>query len=389
MTKHLLCLLIGGVVSLSAEMEWVIIGNDTKIECRETGLAKVAPRTDMVTFIDLNEGKEVLKGRYKVTHLPMKNSIFGPPTNLAVTPDQSMAIIANSVKWVEKDGAWNSEPASQLHLVDLSSGKPTIIGSATAGKQPSGLSISRDGKMLLVANRAEQSVSLYAISGKALQLLDKVQIGGQAAAIAFHPDGKSALVTKFSEHHVGQLVIKDEKLTYDPANDIPVGLWPYNIKITPDGALAIVCNTGNNGLPDGNEDTLSLIDLASERAHVCETIPVGDGPEGLAISADGKYVAVPLLNGSTDMFKGKWFHNEHGAVVLYEVEGKTLRERSRVKTGAFPEGVSFSLDGTRLFVANLDSETLTVFTHKEGVLEKFGEDYRLPGKPGSMGSALP
>ncbi|MEM9236793.1 MAG: YncE family protein, partial [Verrucomicrobiota bacterium] len=233
--------------------------------------------------------------------------------------------------------------------------------------------------------------SLFSIDGESLKMLDTLVIDGEAAAVTFAPDGKAALVTKFAEHHVALLRIVEDKLVYDAKQDIPVGLWPYNVKITPDGKVAIVCNTGNNGLPDGHCDTLSVIGLSTKEPHVASTVSVGDGPEGLAISPDGKYVAVPLLNGSADMFKDEWFYHPHGEVVLYELKGTGLTERSRVKTGAFPEGISFSADGSRLFVANLADGNLSTFSVNKGRLASEGEPLRIPvpGKPGSMGSAQP
>lgn len=370
---------------VTAAPEWLIIGNDSKIECRREGLTKVAPGEDTVTLIDLSD-----PSGQKMTHLPLPNSIFGPPTNLAITPDQSLAIVANSVHWKEVEGEWTAEPASELHLVDLTTTPPTRLPDSVAcGKQPSGLAISRDGKQLLVANRADQSVSLFTIAGQTLTLLDTIAVEGEAAAVAFHPDGKKALVAKFSQHAVGQLSIVDGKLSYDVGQDIPVGRYCYNLKITPDGALGIVCNTGNNGLPDGHQDTLSLIDLSHSSPHVFHTLPVGDGPEGIAVSADGKLLAIPLLNGSTDIFEGQWFHRETGEVVLYTIEGEKISETSRVATGAFPEGIAFNEAGTHLYVANLDDENLSVFSITDGTLTPVGEPLPLPGKPGSMGTAHP
>ena len=38
-----------------------------------------------------------------VANLPLMNTITGPPVNLAITPDQHLALVANSLDWV-KDG---------------------------------------------------------------------------------------------------------------------------------------------------------------------------------------------------------------------------------------------------------------------------------------------
>jgi len=45
---------------------------------------------------------------------PLMNSIFGPPTNLAITPGERLAIVANSVNWVQDGAAWKPAPDDKL-----------------------------------------------------------------------------------------------------------------------------------------------------------------------------------------------------------------------------------------------------------------------------------
>ena len=74
-------------------------------------------------------------------------------------------------------------------------------------------------------------------------------MGAQVAAVAIAPDGTRALAAKFPDHKVAVLAIDGQKVTYD-GYDIPVGLWPYNLAITPDGALALTADNGNaSGAP--------------------------------------------------------------------------------------------------------------------------------------------
>jgi len=42
------------------------------------------------------------------------NSIFGPPVNLAITPDERLAIVANSVEWLHDGANWKPGPDTKL-----------------------------------------------------------------------------------------------------------------------------------------------------------------------------------------------------------------------------------------------------------------------------------
>ena len=116
----------------------MIIGIDDKIAFDKTGKqVRRPPGKDSVTIVDISnpEAPKI------VANLPMMNSVFGPPTNLAITPDQKLAIVANSVDW-QKDGEhWKDVPDNKLYVIDLTTNPPAQIATAEVGKQPSGLSI--------------------------------------------------------------------------------------------------------------------------------------------------------------------------------------------------------------------------------------------------------
>ena len=65
------------------------------------------------------------------------------------------------------------------------------------------------------------------------------------------------------------------------------GVFPYNVDIVPNGKIALVANNGAAGSPDGNVDTVSVIDLDQNPPRVIDHVVVGDAPEGLAISPKG------------------------------------------------------------------------------------------------------
>ena len=56
-------------------------------------------------------------------------------------------------------------PDNKIHVIDLTASPPAQIATVEAGKQASGMAINRAGTLALVANRAEDTVSVLAIDG--------------------------------------------------------------------------------------------------------------------------------------------------------------------------------------------------------------------------------
>ncbi|MGJ8692984.1 MAG: YncE family protein [Thalassotalea sp.] len=364
--------------------EFIIIGVDDKVQLTEQGLTKVKPTKDYVCL--LNIAKSAINPAVNC-ELTLENSIFGPPVNLSVTPDEKFAIVANSVNWIEKEGIWQAEPDVDLHLIDLTQTPIKVIHTLQVAKQPSGIAISRDGKRIAIAHRHAKSVSLVALADKKLSLLDNLEFPAEISSVAFADNDQSILATQFSAHAVSMITLSNDTLIRGIT--IPVGLWPYNVKVEPKGRYAVVANTGNKGLPDGNIDTVSIIALKGAMSHVVNTISVGDGPEGLAISPDGKYVAVALLQGSGKPFKDSFFYNERGGLVVYSYQNFQLKEINRFNVGGFPEGVAFSKDSTHLYIGNIVDKNIEIFSLVNEQFFKVDNEIKLPGQPVSMGSSSP
>ena len=277
------------------QRELMIVANDEKQSWDSTGKVMLsAPGRDSLSIIDI--GTDPLAPRI-IANLPLPNTIAGPPVNLAITPDETLAILANSMNVVNDNGVLKQVPDNRLFVIDLTTNPPALIDTVLVGKQPSGLSINRAGNLALIANRADNSVSVLRITGKKVELIDTVAIGESVAHVRFTPDGKRAMAAKFPTHKIAFLDVAGEKVTYNKL-DVAAGLWPYNVDVTPDGKLALTADNGNSGASDGNIDTVSVIDLEASPPRVIDKVVVGDGPEGLAISPNGKMAAAGLLRGS-------------------------------------------------------------------------------------------
>src|SRR6202011_3017141 len=161
--------------------------------------------------------------------------------------------------------------------------------------------------------------------------------------VAIPPDGKRALAAKAAANKVALLSINGGKVTYDK-RDLPGGIFPFNIAVTPDGKLALTADTGNGGSPDGNVDTVSVIDLEAAPPRVIDHVTVGDSPEGLAISPKGDLAVAIELRGS-NMARTAFFHHSAGAVTALKIDGKKVAKTGEISVGGLPEGAVFSPDG--------------------------------------------
>ena len=369
-----------GMQQSGGKRELMVVGNDEKVGVSDAGtFVFSAPGRDTVSIIDI--GTDPLAPKILV-NLPLMNSLFGPPVNLAITPDEGLALVANSMD-AQQDGAgWKMVPDNKLYVIDLTTNPPALIDTVAVGKQPSGMSINRAGDLALIANRADNSVSVLRIAGKKVTLIDTVAIGEQVAHVVFTPDGKRAMAGKFPGHKLALLEVNGEKVTY-AKQDIPVGLWPYNFDISPDGRLALSADNGAGGRSDGHADTVTVIDLEANPPRVIDKVVIGDAPEGFAISPTGRLAVALLLNGN-DGPRNAWFYNRNGKVVALKIDGKKVTRTNEVEVRGLPEGAVFSNDGRYIYVGNYLDRDISILRVEGDQIVNTGKSLALPGQPASM-----
>jgi DNA-binding beta-propeller fold protein YncE len=379
-----LTLAAGAAVLAGAETAnaWtMLVANDEKQTWNDAGKPVFsAPGKDTVSVVEI--GSDPLAPKI-VASLELINTIMGPPTNVLVTPDGKLGLVANSMRW-DKDGEnWKPVPDNRIHVIDLEASPPVAIGTVEAGDQPSGMAINREGTLALVANRASKSITVLALQGKTVQPVGSVDMGDSVAAIAITPDGRRALAAKFPAHKIAVLEIAGQQVSYK-GYDMPVGLWPYNIAITPDGKLALTADNGASGASDGHVDTVSVIDLEAEPPRVIDKVMVGDAPEGLAISPKGDLAVAVLLQGSAAVATNAWFANKAGSVVPLAIQGKKVTPGAPVPVGRLPEGAVFSPDGRHLYIGNYSDRDVSILAVDGQRLSDTGQRLSLPGQPAAM-----
>ncbi|HXZ22456.1 MAG TPA: beta-propeller fold lactonase family protein [Pseudolabrys sp.] len=384
LTKHSLLFLFSTVAILAAAdlnsasgAPFLIVGNDEKLLWDDKGAPVIYPAgKDSVVILDLAKPENPKV----IANLPLKNSIVGPPVNVAIDPTNSIALVADSID-VTKDGdKLKMGPDNKVYVIDLKSNPPKLANTVTVGKQPSGLSFNSAGNLALVTNRVDKTISVLSVNGTDIKVIDTVDLGGIVSHVVFTPDGKRALATKFNDHKVSLLDVNGDKVTYSKL-DLPTGQWPYNVAVAPNGKIALTADNGASGNSDGSVDTVSVVDLELNPPRITDRVVVGDGPEGLAISPKGDVAVALILAGSNN--KGAYFYNRNGTISVLRIAGKKVTKVGDVIVGGLPEGVAFTPDGKYLYVGNYLDQDISIL-RVNGTQITPVKRYKLPGHPASI-----
>ena len=361
-----------------ASAQIIVSGNENKIDLT-SGTPKVVPplAPDSISILNFS------KFPPSVQHLSdIPNSVIGPPSNIAITPNGRIALISNSLK-VDPQDAANWVPESFVHVLDLTANPPKVVGQARTGRQPSGLSIAPNGRLALVANRADGTISVLSIRGQevtAIRTMKVCEPQESVSDVAISPDSRLALASAQKGGYLSVLKIDGDTVTPTGQKLSAYG-QPYRVVITPDGALALTAGQGyGNGI---DRDAVSVIDLTARPMRTLDYIPVGAAPESIEISPDGRLLAAVVMNGS-NLGPSDPNRSTHGDLVLLARRDKTFRVVEKRPIGRIPEGVAFTSDGKYLVVQCHPDRELWIFSVNRGRLKDTGQRIKVPGMPSSL-----
>lgn len=246
------------------------------------------------------------------------------------------------------------------------------------GGSMTGLAITRDGTRLLATDSAstlhEATVSPdgHLAWSRHIQLPPPT-VGGKAFAcgIALSPDELHTYVCLSRDNALAIINLQTAALE----RTIPVGVAPYAVTLSPDGAHAYVTNWGGRR-PRDNEPsansagtpalidprgiassgTLSIIDLHSN--SVTHELEVGLSPSDLVLSPDAS--TLYLASANTDELVVIDTH-------LARIDARVLlRPDDALPFGSMPSALALSDDRTRLYAANAGNNALAVLELQPG-----------------------
>jgi len=358
------------IAAASAQAQLAVSSNDHKVKQENGVTSNVAdPQPDSVTILDL--GTVPVKVVGTIANVP--GSVVGPPLSVAVTPDESLALVASSTV-IDPADKTKTKPDNRVSVIDLKDRK--VIDTLNTGAGAAGISITKDGKRAYVSNRMAGSVSILAIDGKKVSLVKTIDLVPAAALlshVAVSPDGTTGVATRNGDAKVVVAKLGPDSVTEKATLDVTPR--PYAVSITPDGKYAVVASLGD---PKGN-GMFTIIDISGDAPKIVGTADIGhESLEGAMMSNDGKWVAGVAHGGSTRPKDAPQF-KPNGMVVLYRLDNGKLTKTSEAPIGAWSQGASFSKDGKTLAVQNMIEKNIQVFKNDDGKLTDTGQKIEVGG----------
>jgi YVTN family beta-propeller protein len=278
------------------------------------------------------------------------------------------------------------EPTGRIYATVSKPGEVVVLDDEThelvrtikVGAGPAIILATPDRKKLYTANWADNSVSAIDVaSGTARQ----IPLGGRPYVIAMAPDGKHLFAGLSTVNEIAVIETDSDSVSESFACDA----LPASIIVSPDSRTLYVAKLAPGPLPIG-DGTLEA--LSATTGEVTKPkIGVGDTPAWITISKDGSkvytlnYIGDDItvvdtdswtVTGTIDTGAGsrgivgnvtpdgtRLYVSNHGTFELIAIDTETQAIVQTIALDGKPVGVSFSSDGSRVYVTDFGSESKT------------------------------
>jgi DNA-binding beta-propeller fold protein YncE len=351
-------------------------GKFVRVEGRATFPEPAPP--DSLVVLDASRFPPVVKA---TVDAGLEHTVQGPPQAVAITPDGKIAIVAAPTRY---DYAAKKELYDNfLQVVDLEASPPVVIAKVDVGSHPNGLTINRAGNLLLAAAH-DGTVKVVTIQGKSVKLASQVKVGEKRlSGIQFMPDGNSAIVALRDENGAAVLSVDGTSVALTKER-IATAVNPYAIDVSSDGHWAVIGNTGVARTVD-DADVVTLVDVSKRPFRAVQQISVSATPEGVAISPDGRWIAVSSMAGSNLLAADPGRH-KLGSVSLYAIQNGVATKVNELPGGEAAQGVVFTQDSKTIIVQFDVEKALALYAVRDGKLVDTGERIKLAAGPVSIRS---
>ncbi|MBN8886745.1 MAG: YncE family protein [Rudaea sp.] len=279
-----------------------------------------------VSVIDQSTNKVVTTVPTRVaatTTDPAKPGIGVNPVGIAINPAGTRVYVVN---FGDSTDTKTPGTVSVIDSTNPAAANPAIVTTITVGIRPQIIAINPAGTTAYVTNTVDNTLS--AINLATNTVTATIKVGGYPVGVAFTPDGTKAYVT---------LADKSRVAVIDAVNNAALSTIalsysnPIGIVIDPAGKFAYVSDYAFGDY--GQKGAVSVIDLAA--GVETTAIPVGAGPNAIAISSDGVTVYVANYYDGT----------------LSLISTATKAVTALVGIGINPSGISLDSTGTYAYVS--------------------------------------
>jgi DNA-binding beta-propeller fold protein YncE len=380
MRSVLLAALLCGGLCGGAEGRLAISANDGK-QLQEGEPKTVTP--DSVSVLDLSTYPPKVIGDVK-----MPASMIGSPVAVAVSRDESFAIVASSQK-VNPADPMHPADDDKVSVVDLSTpSKPRLLQTVTAGPGATAVSMNKPQNLVLVAAKMDDAIHVFRLAGKKLTHVGRVDLGKGAAPtdVLFAPDGRHAYAITMGSGKVMELAVDGANVTAT-GQDLAVGKSSYGAVITPDGNWLINTNVGGALTGADRTGTLTMVDLKAHRLAL--SLPVGKTPEHVALSPDGKHIAVVLANGTPYVKSAPNYDQVWGILKVFAVGPGSLTEVAHADSCHWAQGATWSADGKLILQQCASERQIMVFRFDgKNLTQDKAATISFTSRPGSIATSV-
>lgn len=202
----------------------------------------------------------------------------------------------------------------------------SLLVAPLADAQPS-----RD-KLLVVVNRAPQTVTIYKVAGKDLTPVKSLPVGKTPREVCLSPDGTTAYVSNAEDNTISVIDLKNMAVAFTISD--PRIRYPDGGAVSPDGRKLYVVGS--------QSDSAVVIDTKTNK--VINEIPLGlSVPRRLTFSPDG-----------TKIYAGC---NKTPEIAV--IDAATDKVIKKLKVGNETRGgITFTRDGKLLLAGSVEDDTL-------------------------------
>jgi YVTN family beta-propeller protein len=254
------------------------------------------------------------------------------PLNIAVSPSKKLAAITN-----------NGESDQTIQLVDIE--HDVRLDSIIIGKAWLGLTFSDDGNYLYASGGNDNMIVRYLIRNNRLSVYDSIRIGKpwpvkiSVAGIALDDTRHRLYVVTQENNSLYILDTQSKKII----SQYPLGGEGYTCILSPDHKLLYISCWGCD----------KIIMFDTKQMKITGSVAVGDNPNDLCITGNGKYLYAANSN-------------DNSVSVINTIEKRVIETLNAALYPGSPSGsttnsVALASDDKTLYIANADNNCLAVF----------------------------